>query len=268
MSAMKTGTLGRTNIVYLPVDEISPGPLQPRRLFSHDGLKELASSISELGVLSPLTVRERGGKYELIAGERRLRASKMAGLSEVPCIILDIGMEQSAVISLVENLQRRDLDFVEEAEGIATLIDLFGMSQEEAARKLGKSQPAIANKLRLLKLPPDVLELMRGSELTERHARALLRLPYGNAQFSAAKYILSHGLTVAASEAYVERLLETKAAKASGRHATFIMKDIRLFVNTISRGLDLMRQGGIESDMERSEDADQLVLTIKINKKA
>ena len=127
-------------------------------------------------MLNPLTVRLRDGRYELVAGERRLRAARLAGLCDVPCILLDVSLEDASLIALVENLQRRDLDFIEEANGLSQLIKLFGMSQEEAARRIGKSQSAVANKLRLLKLPDDVLRSLRDNGLTERHGRALLRL--------------------------------------------------------------------------------------------
>ena len=166
----------RGSIVYLAVDAIAPSAVQPRQNFSPAQLEELSRSIAEYGVLSPLTVRPRQGGYELVAGERRLRAARMAGLSEVPCIVMELDLEEASFIALVENLQRNDLDFLEEARGIAQLIRLFGLSQEECARRLGKSQSAVANKLRLLRLPEDVLNAMRNAGLTERHGRALLRL--------------------------------------------------------------------------------------------
>ena len=159
----------RGSIVYLAVDAIAPSAVQPRQNFSPAQLEELSRSIAEYGVLSPLTVRPRQGGYELVAGERRLRAARMAGLHEVPCIIMELDLEEASFIALVENLQRNDLDFLEEARGIAQLIRLFGLSQEECARRLGKSQSAVANKLRLLRLPEDVLNAMRNAGLTERH---------------------------------------------------------------------------------------------------
>ena len=190
----------RGSIVYLAVDAIAPSAVQPRQNFSPAQLEELSRSIAEYGVLSPLTVRPRQGGYELVAGERRLRAARMAGLSEVPCIILELDLEEASFIALVENLQRNDLDFLEEARGIAQLIRLFGLSQEECARRLGKSQSAVANKLRLLRLPEDVLNAMRNAGLTERHGRALLRLETPAEQREAPAYILSRDLNVAAAE--------------------------------------------------------------------
>ena len=262
----------RGGIIYLRTDELSPNPVQPRRRFDDETLAELSESIKTYGILNPLTVRLRGGKYELVAGERRLRAAKLAGLQEVPCILLDVNMEDASLIALVENLQRRDLDFIEEAAGINQLIRMFGMSQEEAARRIGKSQSAVANKLRLLKLPPDVLEALRENGLTERHGRALLRLQRPEAQREALAYIIDNGLTVAATDAYVDALLsspepEPPAEPEKPEHKrTFVLKDVRVFLNTLSRSIDLMKQGGIDAGVQRQETEDSLILTISIPK--
>ena len=232
----------RGSIVYLAVDAIAPSAVQPRQNFSPAQLEELSRSIAEYGVLSPLTVRPRQGGYELVAGERRLRAARMAGLSEVPCIVMELDLEEASFIALVENLQRNDLDFLEEARGIAQLIRLFGLSQEECARRLGKSQSAVANKLRLLRL-----------ETPQEQREALA-------------YILSRDLNVAATDAYIERLLEAKTAPESEQQKTFILKDVRVFLNTISHSLDLMKQGGIDAGMRRQETDEALILTINIPK--
>ena len=259
-------------VSYVPVEEIVPGPLQPRQHFSKEGLEELRDSIALHGVLQPLTVRARGERFELIAGERRLRAARMAGLSEVPCIIMDVDMEGSGIIALIENIQRRDLDFVEEAEGICQLIRLFGLSQEQTARRLGKSQSAVANKLRLLRLPRDVLERLRTEELSERHARALLRLPDEETQRRALDFMIDQRMNVAAAEAYVDALCAPPPAKsatpgAPRRRSVFLMKDVRLFLNTMDRSLDLMRSGGVDARMEREETDEALIVTVRIAKK-
>lgn len=261
--------LRRGGIVYLCTEDISPCPVQPRKNFDEDSLRELSESIKDYGVLNPLTVRVRGGKYELVAGERRLRAAKLAGLREVPCILVDVNMEGASLIALVENLQRRDLDFIEEAVGINQLITMFGMSQEEAARRIGKSQSAVANKLRLLKLPRDILEVLRDNCLSERHGRALLRLPSPVEQRSALDYIVENKLNVAAAEAYIEALLSTEEESADEPHRqkrSFILKDVRIFLNSLSRSLDLMKQGGIDAGVQRQETEDSLILTISIPK--
>ena len=261
----------RNGISYLSVDEIYPSSVQPRKRFPQESLKELSDSISQYGVLNPLTVRKRNGKYELIAGERRLRASRLAGLREIPCIVIDANMEEASLLALVENIQRRDLDFVEEAEGISQLIRIFGISQEEAARRLGKSQPSIANKLRLLRLPPDVLDTLRNEELTERHGRALLRLSGEDAQRQAVKYMVQQHMNVSAAEEYIELLLKApepvpENEAKSVRKTLFVLKDVRVFLNTLTHGLDIMRQGGIEAGMEKHETDSELVLTISIPK--
>ena len=273
MQALKSQTaLRRGGIVYLRTDELTPNPVQPRKRFDDESLEELSGSIKSYGILNPLTVRLRCGKYELVAGERRLRAAKLAGLEEVPCILIDVNMEDASLIALVENLQRRDLDFIEEALGISQLIRMFGMSQEEAARRIGKSQSAVANKLRLLKLPSDVLESLRQNGLTERHGRALLRLPNPVAQRAALEYIVDNGLTVAATDAYIDALLsapeeaEQKDEEKPEKRRTFVLKDVRVFLNTLSRSIDLMKQGGIDAGIQREETDDSLILTISIPK--
>lgn len=273
MQALKSQTaLRRGGIVYLRTDELTPNPVQPRKRFDDESLEELSGSMKSYGILNPLTVRLRCGKYELVAGERRLRAAKLAGLEEVPCILIDVNMEDASLIALVENLQRRDLDFIEEALGISQLIRMFGMSQEEAARRIGKSQSAVANKLRLLKLPSDVLESLRQNGLTERHGRALLRLPDPVAQRAALEYIVDNGLTVAATDAYIDALLsapeeaEQKDEEKPEKRRTFVLKDVRVFLNTLSRSIDLMKQGGIDAGIQREETDDSLILTISIPK--
>ena len=270
MQALKSRPgVRRGGIVYLRTEDIAPSPVQPRQVFDDGSLKELSDSIRAYGILNPLTVRLRAGRYELVAGERRLRAAKMAGLREVPCLPVEVNLEDAGLIALVENLQRRDLDYIEEAQGIRQLIDLFGMSQEEAARRLGRSQSAVANKLRLLKLPEDVQEALRRNGLSERHGRALLRLPDEQRQRETLTVILEKDLTVAATESYIESLLKEPEAAPPGppaRRRTFILKDVRLFLNSLSRSIDVMKQGGIDAGMRREETDEALILTISIPK--
>ena len=270
MQALKSRPgVRRGGIVYLRTEDIAPSPVQPRQVFDDGSLKELSDSIRAYGILNPLTVRLRAGRYELVAGERRLRAAKMAGLREVPCLPVEVNLENAGLIALVENLQRRDLDYIEEAQGIRQLIDLFGMSQEEAARRLGRSQSAVANKLRLLKLPEDVQEALRRNGLSERHGRALLRLPDEQRQRETLAVILEKDLTVAATESYIESLLKEPEAAPPGppaRRRTFILKDVRLFLNSLSRSIDVMKQGGIDAGMRREETDEALILTISIPK--
>ena len=260
----RKGLFESNKVIFLPIAAISPNPGQPRRHFSRAGLEELAASIGEHGVLQPLSVRRVPGGYELISGERRLRASRMAGLEEVPCILVSVDGQESSLLALVENLQRRDLDFVEEALALSRLIQTYHLSQEEAAKKLGKSQSAVANKLRLLKLPPEVLALLREKGFTERHARALLRLESPEQQTAAARAVVERGLTVAKPEEYVEQLLHP--APPARRKPTIVLKDVRLFLNTVSRGLSLMKQAGVKANCLRQETADTIQLTITIPK--
>ena len=244
----RKGLFESTKVLFLPIAAISPNPDQPRTCFSREGLEELAASIQELGVLQPLSVRRsKNGGYELISGERRLRASRMAGLTEVPCILVSVDSQGSSLLALVENLQRRDLNFVEEATALAKLIETYHLSQEEAARRIGKSQSAVANKLRLLRLPPDVLTLLRERGCTERHARALLRLEEPELQRTAARHVAEQGLTVARTEEYVETLLHP-ADKPARKKPTFVIKDVRLFLNTVTRGLSMMKSAGVQAN--------------------
>jgi len=255
------------SVSYVPVEEIVPGPLQPRQYFSPEGLEELRDSIAMHGVLQPLTVRQKGERFELIAGERRLRAAKMAGLTEVPCIVMDVDMEKSGIIALIENIQRRDLDFVEEARGIRQLVRLFGLSQEQVAKRLGKSQSAVANKLRLLRLPEDVLERLRQEGLSERHARALLRLEDPGMQRCALDFMVDQRMNVAAAEAYVEKLCAPPPEPPRPRkRGIFLMRDVRLFMNTLDRSLELMRAGGFDTALEREDTEEALILTVRISR--
>ena len=260
----------RGGIVSLRIDELSPNPVQPRRQFDEDSLRELSESIRSYGILNPITVRLRSGRYELVAGERRWRAARLAGLREGPCVLLDVNREDAGLSGLVEDLQRKDLDFVEEAEGIQRLIRMFGLSQEEAARRIGKSQSAVANKLRLLRLPGDVLLALRENGLSERHGRALLRLPDEEQQRAALAVILENELTVAAAEAYIDALLsspaEARPAPPPERRRTLVLKDVRVFLNSVRRSIEVMKQGGIDAGLERRETEDALILTISIPK--
>lgn len=253
-------------VIYLHPDVLHPNPNQPRKRFSPDGLEELAASIREHGVLQPLTVRKVDGSFELVSGERRLRAARMAGLSEVPCIVIDVDGVCSSLLALVENLQRRDLDFLEEAMALDRLIHTYDLSQEEAARRIGKSQSAVANKLRLLKLSPRLLDRLRQNGLTERHARALLRLETEEQQWEVLEYVIDHHLTVAQTEAYIEARLTPPPPRK--KKPTFILKDVRLFLNTVTKGLSMMKDAGVNAEYGRQETEDAILLTIKIPKAA
>ena len=260
MQCQKLKTYMETGrVVFLPVRSIRPNPAQPRRVFREEALKELSESILRHGILQPLSVRRVQGGYELICGERRLRAAQMAGLTDVPCILMQMDDQEAGLTAMVENLQRQDLDFVEEARGISNLMGSFGMSQEQTARLLGKSQSAVANKLRLLRHPDSVLEALRQAELTERHARALLKLPDEETKLRAIAEISRQGMSVARTESYVETLLaqpREKEAKAN----------VAAFLNTLTQSLAKIQLSGIGAVSERRETDSQIVLTITIPK--
>ena len=269
MQCQKLKTYMETGrVVFLPVKVIRANPDQPRQVFRPEALAELADSIREHGILQPLSVRRVGTGYELIAGERRLRAAAMAGLTEVPCILMQMDDRESGLAAMVENLQRQDLDFIEEAMGIARLVKDWGMSQEQAARLLGKSQSAIANKLRLLKHSEPVLAALREAGLTERHARALLRLSDGEERLRAAEHIGKQELNVAQAEAYIDRLVAAKQAQPPRRRPTYIIKDVRLFLNSVERGIRLMRGAGVGAQVARQDTDSEICLTVRIPKKA
>ena len=263
----RKGLFDSGRVLFLPVDSIHPNPDQPRQVFAQAALEELAGSIRELGVLQPLTVRRREGRWELVAGERRLRAARLAGLEAVPCLSIQADGQSSSLLALVENLQRRDLDFWEEALALRRLIDSYHISQEEAARRIGKSQSAVANKLRLLRLPPDVLTLLREGGATERHARALLRLETEELQREGARQAVKQSLTVAQTEALVDSLLAS-AAPLPRKKPTFIIKDVRLFLNTITHSLDVMRSAGVDAQCCRQDSDEEITLTIHIPRRA
>lgn len=253
-------------VVFLPLASIRPNPAQPRKVFDAQLLQELAASIRQYGILQPLTVRRKQGYFELVAGERRLRAAGLAGLSEAPCLLVSVDDQDAGLLALMENLQRRDLDYIEQAQGLARLMQEFHLTQEQAARKLGKSQPAVANKLRLLKLSPCVLELLRAYRLSERHARALLRLDEEQTQTRVLQLIAAHDWTVAKTERYIDELLA--AAPEKGKLGRFVLRDMRVFFNALDHQLDLIRAAGFDPQTEQRETEREIVLTIRIPKTA
>ena len=258
MQCQKLKTYMETGrVVFLPAQSIQPNPAQPRKVFAAGALDELAESIRQHGILQPLSVRRRDNVYELISGERRLRAAQLAGVTDIPCILMRMDDLESGMAALVENLQRQDLDFIEEAQGIRCLLDRFDMSQEQAARLLGKSQSSVANKLRLLRHSPAVLETLREAGLTERHARALLRLPDEAAVLAAIGEIARQNMSVARTERYIESLLSTSTAKKRGA-------SVGAFLNSLTQNLQKIQLSGIPAVSERRETDSQIVLTITI----
>ena len=255
----------------IPIKNILPNPHQPRQEFDRAALQDLTISIMEYGLMQPITVRQIGPfDYELIAGERRLTACRNLGMTYIPAIIMTASATDSAVLALVENIQRENLNYIEEAEAFSNLITEHGLTQEELADKLGKSQSTIANKIRILKLSPKVRQMLSEHNLTERHARALLRLPDDRQRQRAVKLIVERGFNVAKTEDLVDKLLknstgaqpEVKSRPDGGR----IFKDVRIFNNTIRQAVDLMRRSGIEAKANKKESDTYIEYTIIIPK--
>jgi len=253
-------------VAQLPMHLVLPNPNQPRKEFDHDALKELSESIRQYGVIQPVTVRRaRGGTYELIAGERRLRAASLAGLLKIPAIIIEMEDHDSAIVALVENIQRQNLSFMEEAFAYRQLLDRCNLTQEELAKKVGKTQSAIANKLRLLKLPQSIREIIKDNSLTERHARVLLRLGSEEKQIYAARRIVDFSLSVKQTEELVDRILQNKEEKSDEKIRKSIA-DVRVFFKTISKAVSLMNERGIEATAKKDETDTYYEYVIRIQK--
>ena len=260
MQCQKLKTYMETGrVIFLPARAIQPNPSQPRKIFREDALTELSDSIRQHGILQPLSVRRITGGYELIAGERRLRAAQMAGVTDIPCIVMNMDQRESGTAAMVENLQRQDLDFVEEARGISFLMESWSMSQEQVARLLGKSQSAIANKLRILRHSPEVLQALREGELTERHGRALLKLRTEEEKIQVIGVIVRQNMSVARAEKYISQLLEASEPKTQP-------VNVGAFLNGLSQSLARIQSSGIPAISERRETENQIVLTITIPK--
>lgn len=250
-------------VVSIGIDQIIPNPNQPRIRFDDEELGQLADSIRENGLLQPLTVRKNPrGQYELISGERRLRAGKLAGLDHIPCIIIETDARQSAVLALIENIQRSNLNFFEEAAAIRNLITEYQISQEEAAVKLGKAQSTIANKLRLLKLTEAEQCAILNNGLSERHARALLKLDDREDRLKVLEKVLQKKMNVVQTEAYIESQLNSPARPEKKR--VMIIKDVRLFLNTINRALDTMKRAGIKAESTKKQDGEYIEYVVRI----
>ncbi len=256
----------KSKFTEIPIDQVVANPYQPRKTFSQDTLAELCDSIKQYGLIQPITVRKGTySKYELIAGERRLRACIMAKMQTIPAIIIDVNSYESAAIAMIENLQRENLSFFDEAEGYSNLISDFNITQEELARKVGKTQATIANKIRILKLSPAVKKVIKTYNLTERHARALLKLPSEEIQLKALKKITEGNLNVTQTDNYIEFLLTPQKLKPNPK-TTRIFRDIRIFSNTIKQAIDMMNKSGVNAYSEKKETEEYIEYLVKIPK--
>ena len=254
--------MGRS-LFLLPVSSIRPNPDQPRRTFSREELQELTLSIAQVGLIQPLPVRPAAEGYELISGERRLRACQLLGLREVPCIVEQVPPEKSALMAMVENVQRADLSFWEEAEGYRRLLTVYGLSREELCQRIGKSPAFLSNKLRLLRLPPAVREAAEQGNLSERHARALLALDGEAEQLKLVERIVQEGWSVRQTEAFVER----SAPRPKPLRVLRLTRDCRLFLNGLSTLLEQLRQAGMGAEIETEKREDGLTVTIHVRTK-
>ncbi len=261
---LKPKTVNR--VVLIPVDSIYPNPDQPRRVFEPEKINELAASIAQYGLLQPITVQQfERNTYQLVAGERRLLACRQLQMEEIPAIVTQMKKEDSAALALIENIQRCSLNYFEEAQAIENLMEMLGVTQQVIAKRLGKTQSTVANKLRLLKYPPHIQEKLLSCGLTERHGRALLPLLGTDKLDAALEEVAAKELTVAQTEQYVARQLEQKKDKKSLE--LYIVKDLRVFMDTVSQATDLMKLAGIKATTNMKEDGDELIYTIRIKKK-
>jgi ParB family transcriptional regulator, chromosome partitioning protein len=254
----------KNKVVQINIESIHPNPAQPRRIFNEQELLALSRSIRTNGLLQPISVRHTCGGYELIAGERRLRACKIAGLTTVSCIVTDCSAEKSAVLAMTENLQRQDLQIFEEAEGIRRLIEEWNVTQEEAAMRLGKSQSTLANKLRLLRLTEEERAKITQAGLTERHARALLRIVDDKLRVKTLNDIIERHLNVQQTDELIERILSGKK-KPNSKHI-FIVKDVRIFLNTINHAIEAMKLSGINAQSLKNENDEYIECVVRIPK--
>lgn len=251
-------------VLLIPNEQIFPNPNQPRQVFDQEELVNLAISIRMNGILQPITVRQTDKGYELVSGERRLRASKLAGLVSIPCIVVEVNNMKSAVFALIENLQRQNLNYFEEALAIERLMDEYGLSQEDAARRLGKAPSTVSNKLRLLTLPEEARIKLMEKGLTERHARALLKLD-GEDVLPILNRIIEKKLNVTQTEELIEEVLSKRDSPK--RHTKRMFSDVKIFLNTINNAVDTMKKSGIGADIKREDTGESYIYRIEIPKK-
>ena len=251
-------------IFLIPQNEIDPNPNQPRKHFDFDELESLAQSIRQNGLLQPITVRKtESERYELIAGERRLRAARLIGMVKIPAIVLNMDEKSSALFSILENLQRENLSFFEEAEAVERLLLEYNMSQEDVAKKLGKAQSTISNKLRLLKLSPEMRLLIAKGGLTERHARAILTLKNDVLRERALGIILDRRLNVAESEKLIAQMQNKQKGNQNNLRG---IRDVRMFINTLNHAVDAIRRAGVDADAAKSETEEYIEYVVRIPK--
>ncbi|WP_250278151.1 nucleoid occlusion protein [[Clostridium] colinum] len=254
-------------IIYLDVEKIHPNPYQPRRIFEENSIEDLSASIEAYGVIEPILVRDiKGVFYELIAGERRLKACKKIGIAKIPAIITNINKKDSACMALIENVQREKLNFIEEAEGFQTLMVDFGYTQEEIAKIIGKKQSTISNKLRLLKLKNDIKNTIIQNNLTERHARALLKLDNEKTQKEVLEKILKYDLNVQKTEELIENTIKKMSGQSlkTDKKIKGYIGDLRIFTNTIKNAVETMQDSGVNTNYSVVKKENGYEINIKV----
>lgn len=262
-----------SEVQYIDINSIRPNPYQPRKQFSTSSLNELCESIKSYGVMHPISVRKiTANTYELVAGERRLRAATMAGLSKIPVTLISINDNDQAIIALIENIQRENLGFLDEAEAYDNLLKNSHITQEELAVKIGKSQSTIANKLRLLRLPSEVKRKISENELTERHARALLKVNDEKLQNKILDLVCEKGLNVKKTEDLVDKVYNkyvvgTKQTEIIHQQVTKVVSDVRIFVNTIKQAIEVMKNSGIPARAAQFDRGEYVEFVVRIPKK-
>lgn len=259
-------TMSKGQIIEIPLHDILTNPHQPRQYFDEESLLELADSIKVHGLLQPIIVRKnKQEKYELIAGERRFRATELIGLDTITAIVKDISLEDSAYLAMIENIQRDDLNYVEVAKGYKSLMQDFNLTQTELVSVVGKSQSAIANKIRILNLSDQLLDLIVDLNLSERHSRALLKLKDEKLQFKVINTINKKSYTVKETEKYIDHLLNGSGRKKEKKpEVKRFIKDIRLFTNTIKQAVDAINSSGVDAKYSVREEEKQYTITINI----
>ena len=272
MEHLETGTEQKQSevILELSIAEIQPNPFQPRVYFDPAQLEELSNSIRQYGVLQPVIVRLVDGAYQLVSGERRFRASVLAGKETIPALLRQLGDREVAEMALIENLQREDLNYFEEAEGYARLIQEFQITQEEVARKMGKSQPTVANKLRLLHISERVRREISVDVITERHVRSLLKLKNEEQQLEVLNRIYKNNLNVRQTDELIENLLITEEKNMREQKKKKMMKaikDMKIFVNTIRGTVKTIQDAGLPAEVTENENDDYLEVVIRLPKK-
>lgn len=253
------------NIVELPLDEIKPSPYQQRKYFDFYSLNRLTESIKKYGVLQPITVRVVNGKhYELVSGERRLRAARAAGLNRIPCVFIDADEEESSIFAFTENLQRKNLSYIEEAEGYRSLMDDFGLSVDDIAKKTGISRSLINNRLKILALPEEALKLIIENRVDEAAVRAVLKIPDNDLRLSAVKEIIEQDMTVKKAEDHVDKILLCLRFGSHSQKVMTTVKDMKLFTNSIKQTVDTARNAGIPVYYDAVETGESLEISIRI----